>query len=63
MKKEKLKVTRKMIVLTCLAIFVLISLIWARGQFLEIKEINESYVNIFSTKTRTEYTIMAISFI
>ena len=62
-KEEKFKITRKMIVLICLAIYVLISIILARGEYLEIKEIGEGYVNIFNTNTITKYTIMAVSFV
>ena len=62
-KEERFKITRKMIVLICLAIYILISIILARGEYLEIKEIGEGYVNIFNTNTITKYTIMAVSFV
>ena len=62
-KEKKFKITRKMIVLICLAIYVIISLILARGDYLEIKEIGEQYVNIFKTNTITKYIIMVVSFI
>lgn len=63
MKKKKFKITRKMIVIACLLIYVLISIIIARGQYLEIKEIGEKYVSIFETNLKTKYLIMIVSFI
>ena len=62
-KEKKFKITRKMIVIICLALYVLVSIILARGDYLEIKEIGEQYVNIFRTNTVTKYIIMAVSFV
>ena len=63
MKKDKFRITRKMIVIICLVIYVLISVIMARGEYLEIKEIGENYVDIYETNLKTKYLIMVVSFI
>ena len=63
MKEKKLKITRKMIVLICLAIYILISFIFTRGQYLEIKEIGNSYTSIFTKNTVIKFSIMAVSFV
>lgn len=63
MKKDKFKITRKMIVIICLVIYVLISVIMARGEYLEIKEIGENYVDIYETNLKTKYLIMVVSFV
>ena len=61
-KKDKNK-TRMILVILFLLIFVGISYIQLRGNYLEFKELGEQYIDIFYTNITYKYAIMAINFV
>ena len=66
MKQNKNKISneaRTILVIAFIAIYILISYISLRGQYLEYAELGEQYVEIFFTNLKYKYSIMGISFI
>jgi len=63
MKKEGFKISRRMIVIVCLILYLLISIILLRGEYLQIKEIGEGYLKSFFSNIRLRYTISVVTFI
>jgi len=63
---EKFKIgkkTRAILVIAFIALYVLITYITLRGQYLEFVELGEQYVEKFLTDIKYKYSIMGISFI
>ena len=63
---EKFKIgkkTRAILVIVFIALYLLITYVTLRGQYLEIVELGEQYVEKFLTDTKYKYSIMGISFV
>ena len=63
---EKFKIgkkTRAILVIAFIAIYLLITYISLRGQYLEYVELGEQYVQKFITDMKYKYSIMGISFV
>ena len=63
MKKERFKISRRMIVIVCLIVYTLISLILLRGEYLQIKEIGKVFLKSFETNMKIRYIISAVTFV
>ncbi len=64
MEKKKLGfLNRKLIVIVFFILYILISLIITRAEYLQIKEIGEQYVSIYYTNIVNKYIVMAVSFV
>ena len=64
--ENKLKFSKKMraiFVISFIAIYLLITYISLRGQYLQYSELGTQYVDTFITNMKCKYLIMAISFV
>ncbi|MCF0125311.1 MAG: UPF0182 family protein, partial [Clostridia bacterium] len=61
--KNKKSKARIIIVIAFLVFFVAVSYVQLRGNYLEYKELGESYVKIFYTNLSYRYGIMAVNFV
>ena len=62
----KIKISNKIkpiLVIAFIAIYLLVTYISLRGQYLEYSELGEQYVEVFFTNIKYKYLIMAVSFI
>ena len=62
----KIKINNKIkpiLVIVFIAIYLLITYISLRGQYLEYAELGEQYIEVFFTNIKYKYSIMGISFI
>ena len=60
-KKKKIK-TRALSVIVFLALCVLVSFINYRSEYLQIKEISEDYISVFTKNITYKYVVMSINF-
>ncbi|MBR3133287.1 MAG: UPF0182 family protein [Clostridia bacterium] len=61
-KSKKGFITRKLVVVFFLIIYLFISFVMARGEYLEIKEIGEQYVSIFYTNVANKLAVTVLAF-
>ena len=57
------KKTRALLVIAFIAIYLLVTYIALRGQYLEYVELGEQYVQKFFTDIKYKYSIMGITFV
>ena len=66
MEKKKFKLSNKVksiLVIAFIVIYLVITYISLRGQYLEYAELGEQYVEVFYTNIKYKYSIMGISFV
>jgi len=63
MKKERFKISRRMIVVVCLILYAIISVILLRGEYLQIREIGNGFLKSFEKNIKIRYLISGVTFI
>lgn len=61
--KKKKNSTRRVIVLVILIIALIVTYIWARGNYLEIKEIGENYLSVYLRSSLYTGIIFMVNFV